>query len=92
MNIELRNTNKKSLNINLINTDAIINRESNYIHNLDFVSLSAEDFQGPYSIVPEFNEIQLNTTGKVLKGDLIVQKIQINKFQNEYGGISVIIG
>ena len=53
---------------------------------------SAAEYEGDYEIAPKFEEQTLSTAYKVLKKDVKVKAIPVERINNETGGITVVIG
>lgn len=51
-----------------------------------------ERYEGDYEIIPTFETQVLDTAHKVLKDDISVSPIPVERFINQWGGETVIIG
>ena len=71
---------------------SIPNRLSSRIALRLLAGCNHKPYRGDTEIVPAFENIVLETTDKVIKSDITVLAIRVQRFQNEYGGETVIIG
>ena len=56
------------------------------------VGITAETFDGPYSVRSDWDEQELPTQGKVMANDVVVLPIYISSTTNLAGGNTVYIG
>ena len=49
-------------------------------------------YSGPYEVDPRFEDITLNTSGRLMRQDVIVHEIYVGRVTNPSGGKTVTIG
>lgn len=55
-------------------------------------SISANYYEGPYSVKPKFEDQTLLTNNKLMSDDVQVEAIEVSRTTNLAGGITVYIG
>lgn len=82
--------------VSLANLYVVGKLRSENLHILGVVgmpkTIGGELYDGDYVIIPKISEQSLSTSGKTLKDDVLIKEIPSYEVENEFGGVTFIIG